>query len=70
MGRGKPPWITLAELLAYGSLVLEGNPVRLTARIHNAAHSASAHARLVDRTANLAQEIDPSIRLAPSSARG
>jgi len=67
MGRGKRAFdYGFAELLAYGSLVLEGNPVRLTGQDSQRGTFNQRHAVLVDTKTE--QEYLPLAHLAPNQA--
>jgi 2-oxoglutarate dehydrogenase E1 component len=67
MGQGKRPFdYGFAELLAYGSLVLEGNPVRLTGQDSQRGTFNQRHAVLVDN--NTEAEYLPLAHLAPNQA--
>jgi 2-oxoglutarate dehydrogenase E1 component len=67
MGNGKRPVdYGFAELLAYGSLVLEGNPVRLTGQDTQRGTFNQRHAVLVDTQTE--QEYLPLAHLAPEQA--
>jgi 2-oxoglutarate dehydrogenase E1 component len=65
MGQGKRPFdYGFAELLAYGSLVLEGNPVRLTGQDTQRGTFNQRHAVLVDTETE--QEYLPLAHLSPN----
>jgi 2-oxoglutarate dehydrogenase E1 component len=67
MGHGKRPFdYGFAELLAYGSLVLEGNPVRLTGQDSQRGTFNQRHAVLVDTQTE--QEYLPLAHLSPTQA--
>ena len=67
MGQGKRPFdYGFAELLAYGSLVLEGNPVRLTGQDSQRGTFNQRHAVLIDTQSE--QEYLPLAHLAPDQA--
>jgi 2-oxoglutarate dehydrogenase E1 component len=67
MGQGKRPIdYGFAELLAYGSLVLEGNPVRLTGQDSQRGTFNQRHAVLVDTQTE--QEYLPLAHLSPNQA--
>jgi len=67
MGRGKRAIdYGFAELLAYGSLVLEGNPVRLTGQDTQRGTFNQRHAVLVDTQTE--QEYLPLAHLAPDQS--
>jgi 2-oxoglutarate dehydrogenase E1 component len=67
MGQGKRPVdFGFAELLAYGSLVLEGNPVRLTGQDSQRGTFNQRHAVLVDNKTE--QEYLPLANLSPDQA--
>jgi len=67
MGRGKRAVdYGFAELLAYGSLVLEGNPVRLTGQDSQRGTFSQRHAMLVDTQTE--QDYLPLAHLAPDQA--
>jgi 2-oxoglutarate dehydrogenase E1 component len=67
MGHGKRPIdFGFAELLAYGSLVLEGNPVRLTGQDSQRGTFNQRHAVLVDTQTE--QEYLPLAHLSPNQA--
>ena len=67
MGQGKRPFdYGFAELLAYGSLVLEGNPVRLTGQDSQRGTFNQRHAVLVDNQTE--QEYLPLAHLSPAQA--
>jgi 2-oxoglutarate dehydrogenase E1 component len=67
MGQGKRPFdYGFAELLAYGSLVLEGNPVRLTGQDSQRGTFNQRHAVLVDNQTE--SEYLPLANLSPSQA--
>jgi 2-oxoglutarate dehydrogenase E1 component len=67
MGHGKRPIdFGFAELLAYGSLVLEGNPVRLTGQDSQRGTFSQRHAVLVDTQTE--QEYLPLAHLSPTQA--
>src|SRR6516225_5924787 len=67
MGQGKRSFdYGFAELLAYGSLVLEGNPVRLTGQDSQRGTFNQRHAVLVDTQTE--QEYLPLAHLAPNQA--
>ena len=67
MGQGKRPFdYGFAELLAYGSLVLEGNPVRLTGQDSQRGTFNQRHAVLVDNQTE--EEYLPLAHLSPSQA--
>ena len=67
MGHGKRPVdYGFAELLAYGSLVLEGNPVRLTGQDSQRGTFNQRHAVLVDTQTE--QEYLPLAHLSPDQA--
>jgi 2-oxoglutarate dehydrogenase E1 component len=67
MGHGKRPIdYGFAELLAYGSLVLEGNPVRLTGQDTQRGTFNQRHAVLVDTQTE--QDYLPLANLSPSQA--
>src|SRR6516162_9566326 len=67
MGDGKRPIdFGFAELLAYGSLVLEGNPVRLTGQDSQRGTFNQRHAVLVDNQTE--QEYLPLAHLSPNQA--
>jgi 2-oxoglutarate dehydrogenase E1 component len=67
MGQGKRPFdYGFAELLAYGSLVLEGNPVRLTGQDSQRGTFNQRHAVLVDTKTE--QEYLPLAHLGPDQA--
>src|SRR5580700_10594401 len=67
MGQGKRPFdYGFAELLAYGSLVLEGNPVRLTGQDTQRGTFNQRHAVLVDTQTE--QEYLPLANLSPNQA--
>src|SRR5271167_28817 len=67
MGQGKRPFdYGFAELLAYGSLVLEGNPVRLTGQDTQRGTFSQRHAVLIDTQTE--QEYLPLAHLSPIQA--
>jgi 2-oxoglutarate dehydrogenase E1 component len=67
MGHGQRPIdFGFAELLAYGSLVLEGNPVRLTGQDSQRGTFNQRHAVLIDNQTE--QEYLPLAHLAPNQA--
>src|SRR5208337_2462586 len=67
MGQGKRPFdYGFAELLAYGSLVLEGNPVRLTGQDSQRGTFNQRHAVLVDNQTE--EQYLPLAHLSPSQA--
>jgi len=67
MGQGRRPFdYGFAELLAYGSLVLEGNPVRLTGQDSQRGTFNQRHAVLVDNKTE--QEYLPLAHLSPHQA--
>ncbi len=67
MGQGKRPIdYGFAELLAYGSLVIEGNPVRLTGQDSQRGTFNQRHAVLVDTQTE--QEYLPLAHLSPTQA--
>jgi 2-oxoglutarate dehydrogenase E1 component len=67
MGQGKRPFdYGFAELLAYGSLVLEGNPVRLTGQDSQRGTFNQRHAVLVDNQSEA--EYLPLAHLSPDQA--
>jgi 2-oxoglutarate dehydrogenase E1 component len=67
MGQGKRPFdYGFAELLAYGSLVLEGNPVRLTGQDSQRGTFNQRHAVLVDNQTET--EYLPLAHLSPDQA--
>jgi len=67
MGQGRRPFdYGFAELLAYGSLVLEGNPVRLTGQDSQRGTFNQRHAVLVDNQNE--QEYLPLAHLSPQQA--
>src|SRR5208283_4499735 len=67
MGHGKCPVdFGFAELLAYGSLVLEGNPVRLTGQDSQRGTFSQRHAVLIDTQTE--QEYLPLAHLSPAQA--
>jgi 2-oxoglutarate dehydrogenase E1 component len=67
MGQGKRPFdYGFAELLAYGSLVLEGNPVRLTGQDTQRGTFNQRHAVLVDNLSE--EEYLPLANLSPRQA--
>jgi 2-oxoglutarate dehydrogenase E1 component len=67
MGHGKRPIdFGFAELLAYGSLVLEGNPVRLTGQDSQRGTFNQRHAVLIDTQTE--QEYLPLAHLSPTQA--
>jgi 2-oxoglutarate dehydrogenase E1 component len=67
MGQGKRPFdYGFAELLAYGSLVLEGTPVRLTGQDTQRGTFSQRHAVLVDTKTE--QDFLPLAHLSPTQA--
>jgi 2-oxoglutarate dehydrogenase E1 component len=67
MGQGKRPFdYGFAELLAYGSLVLEGNPVRLTGQDSQRGTFNQRHAVLIDTKTE--QDYLPLAHLSPDQA--
>ncbi len=67
MGQGKRPFdYGFAELLAYGSLVLEGSPVRLTGQDTERGTFSQRHAVLIDTKTE--QEYLPLAHLSPNQA--